>query len=91
MSDDEELSKKQEKNIGKLETFFKSISFLLHYENNKNVTDAISQFQIEHRINMLVMINNKHSFFQNVFFKSKVNQIAIHLNIPFLIIPTKKD
>ncbi|WP_281846746.1 universal stress protein [Olleya namhaensis] len=91
VSDGEELSEEQENNIGKLESLFKSISYLLHKKNNKNVSDAISKFQMEHRINMLVMINNKHSFFQNVFFKSKVNQIGFHLNIPFLVIPTKKD
>ncbi|QXP58337.1 universal stress protein [Olleya sp. HaHaR_3_96] len=91
VSDSQDLSKKQENNIAKLETLLKSISYLLHYKNNKDISDAISQFQIEHRINMLVMINNKHSFFQNVFFKSKVNQIGFHLNIPFLVIPSKKD
>ncbi len=83
------LSKKQEKNKRKLESYFKRISNLFHEVGSQNISDAISNFQLKSRINLLVMINNKHSFFENVFFKTKINQIGFHLNIPFLVIPSK--
>lgn len=85
----ETLSEKQQKNKHKLEVYFKHIAHLFHDVKNNNIDDAINEFQIKARINLLVMINNKHSFFENLFFKSTINQIGFHLNIPFLVIPSK--
>ena len=62
------LSEKQEKNKQKLEELFKKGTYLFHNVSNQNVTEAISKFQLKVRINLLVMINNKHSFFENLFF-----------------------
>jgi nucleotide-binding universal stress UspA family protein len=83
-----DLSEKQEQNRQKLEVYFKHTAHLFHSVSNQNVTQAITNFQLRARINLLVMINNKHSFFENLFFKSKINQIGFHLNIPFLVIPS---
>jgi nucleotide-binding universal stress UspA family protein len=80
---DEQINKKQE-----LETYFKDNSFLYHELKSMNVDEAINKFQISTKTNMLVMINNKHSFFENLFFQSKLKQIGFHLNIPFLVIPS---
>jgi nucleotide-binding universal stress UspA family protein len=84
-----DLSEKQEKNKEKLEGLFKKVAHLFHSVSNQNVTEAISNFQLKVRINLLVLINNKHSFFENLFFKSTINQIGFHLNIPLLVIPSK--
>ncbi|MDO6596129.1 universal stress protein [Oceanihabitans sp. 2_MG-2023] len=85
----ESLSEKQQINKQKLELYFKHVAHLFHDVKNNNVEDAINEFQRKARINFLVMINNKHSFFENLFFKSTINQIGFHLNIPFLVIPSK--
>ncbi|RSK40422.1 universal stress protein [Mangrovimonas spongiae] len=85
----EDLTEYQEQNRKKLEAFFTSVAHLFHEVKNKSVASAISDFQLKSRINLLVMLNNKHSFFENIFFKSKINQIGFHLNIPFLVIPSK--
>jgi nucleotide-binding universal stress UspA family protein len=79
----------QERNRLKLENYFKTIAYLFHDVKNQNIAEAITQFQLKARINLLVMINNKHSFFENLFFKSTINQIGFHLNIPFLVIPSQ--
>ena len=83
------LSETQEKNRKKLENYFKTTAYLFHIMKNQKVAEAISKFQLKARINLLVMINNKHSFFENLFFKSTINQIGFHLNVPFLVIPSK--
>jgi nucleotide-binding universal stress UspA family protein len=83
------LSENQEQNRQKLEIYFKHIAHVFHSVSNQNVTEAIADFQLRVRINLLVMVNNKHSFFENLFFKSTINQIGFHLNIPFLTIPSK--
>ncbi|RZV56152.1 MAG: universal stress protein [Flavobacteriaceae bacterium] len=84
-----DLSEDQEKNRKKLEGYFKGIAHLFHNVSNQTVAGAITEFQLKARVNLLTMINNKHSFFENLFFKSTINQIGFHLAIPFLVIPTK--
>lgn len=83
------LTETQEKNKKKLEAYFKKVAHLFHSVSNQSVTEAITDFQLKVRINLLVMINNKHSFFENLFFKSTINDIGFHLSIPFLVIPSK--
>lgn len=85
-----ELSENQEKNRLKLENYFKKTAHLFHNVSNQNVIEAINYFQLSTRINLLVMINNKHSFFEKLFFKPVINQIGFHINVPFLVIPSRK-
>ncbi|WP_298493602.1 universal stress protein [uncultured Algibacter sp.] len=86
-----DLSEKQLKNKNKLETYLKDTAKLFHSVSGQTVAEAINNFQLKNRINLLVMINNKHSFFENLFFKNAINQIGFHLNIPFLVIPSTKN
>ena len=82
-----DLSEKQEQNKQKLEIYLKNIAHLFHSVSNQNVVEAINNFQSRYRVNLLVMIKSKHSFFENLFFKSITNQMGFHLSIPFLVIP----
>tara|TARA_R110001606_G_scaffold398846_1_gene579219 strand:- start:1396 stop:2238 length:843 start_codon:yes stop_codon:yes gene_type:complete len=84
-----DLSEKQEQNKKKLGLHFKNSAYLFHSVTNQNLPEAIANFQLRTPVNLLVMINNKHSFFENLFFTSKINQIGFKLNIPFLVIPAK--
>lgn len=84
-----DLTEEQEKNKKKLESYFKNIAYLFHSVINEDIPEAITMFQQKTRVNLLAMINNKHSFFENLFFKSTINQIGFHLNIPFLVIPSR--
>ncbi|WP_299112115.1 universal stress protein [uncultured Winogradskyella sp.] len=89
VSTGKDLTFKQINNQLKLETVFKDTPFIYHEFESMNVTDAIDKFQIKAKINLLAMINNKHSFFENLFFRSALNQIGFHLKIPFLVLPAK--
>jgi len=84
-----DLTEKQERNKSKLESMFKHSAFLFHDIKTMDISHAINEFQVKHKINLLAMINNKHSFFENTFFKNTINQIGFHLNVPFLVIPTE--
>lgn len=85
-----DLSETQKTNKKTLEKYFKNNAYLFHNVRNQEVSGAINNFQLKNRINLLVMINNKHSFFENLFFKNTLNQIGFHLNIPFMVIPAKQ-
>jgi len=83
------LTEAQENRKLELEAFFKSTAYIYQDFESMEITSAINQFQVKHKINMLTMTNNKHSFFENIFFHNPINQIGFHLNIPFLVIPSK--
>ncbi len=85
----DELTASQEENKQKLATHFKGISHLFHTVHHHDIGVAISEFQSQSRIDFLAMLNNKHSFFENLFFGSKVKRIGLHLDTPFLVIPAK--
>jgi|SRR5690606_8518113 len=83
------LTETQEHRKMELEKIFKNTAYLFHDFDSMEIVDAISMFQMKYKINLLAMVNNKHSFFENIFFKNTVNQIGFHLNVPFLVIPSK--
>lgn len=85
-----ELSETQQVNKSLLESLLNKTSAIYHSVPDKDLQEAINDFQQGNKIDMLIMINNKHSFFENIFFKSVIKQIGFHLNVPFLVIPTKK-
>lgn len=82
------LSKVQDWNKTQLPTFFKRMAYEFHDIEDMEIPAAINKFQEEHPIDLLVMINNKHSIFENLFFKDTINQIGFYLNVPFLVIPS---
>ncbi|WP_299336446.1 universal stress protein [uncultured Psychroserpens sp.] len=84
-----ELTEEQEQNKHRLLNYLKKTEHLFHIVTHKNIPEAIADFQLKSKINLLVMLNNKHSFFENLFFKSNIKHIGFHLNIPFLVIPSK--
>ena len=85
------LSAMQEKNKLMLQTIFGKMNYEFHDFDDMNIPVAINEFQDAHTVNMLAMINNKQSFFENLFFKDTINQIGFYLNIPFLVIPSKQQ
>ncbi|MCF6348670.1 MAG: universal stress protein [Flavobacteriaceae bacterium] len=84
-----DLSETQNTNKAILEKLFTAIKHTSYRVDDKPIPQAINEFQKSTYIQLLVMINNKHSFFENLFFKPVINQIGFHLNIPFLVIPAK--
>lgn len=69
---------------------FKDINHHFYSVTEKSVTKAIYDFQEENEVDMLVMVNNKHSFFENLLFTPVVNEIGFNVKVPFLVIPSRK-
>jgi len=85
-----ELNDLQKEGKKVLSNYFKNNSIKFHFLGDRDIQQAINEFQNEHDIDMLSMINNKHSFFENLFFKPVVHKIGFHVKIPFLVIPSGK-
>lgn len=84
-----DLTPEQKENQDRLKELIKGTSHLFYDVRNNQIPEAIAEFQVRHKINLLAMINNKHSFFENLFFKSNIKHIGFHLNVPFLVIPSR--
>ncbi|TPN87472.1 universal stress protein [Aquimarina algicola] len=84
------LDKNQKKVKDFLDVYFEENAHVFHLAENVDVIEAVEGFQKKYKINLLIMIHNKHSFFENLLFKPVINQIAYHTNIPFLVIPSEE-
>ena len=51
-----------------------------------NVEKAINHFVKEHEINMIVMVNSRHSYMENILYRSTIERIGLHVEIPFLVL-----
>ncbi|WP_394749370.1 universal stress protein [Spongiimicrobium salis] len=63
---------------------------LCHDVPDNDLLSAINNFQWEHKMNLLVMVRNKHNFFERLFLGSVIKKIGLHVNIPFLVFPFEK-
>ncbi len=86
----ESLSDEQKEHKNFLDGYFKDTAHVFHTAEGVNVVEAIDKFQIKHKINFLAMIHNKHTFFENLLFRPVINQIAYHIQVPFLVIPSEE-
>lgn len=85
-----DLSEKQQENKEKLDKVLNGISHLFHDWPNQEVIQAINNFQLKHKMNLLVMIRNKHTFVERLFIEPVIKKIGFHITIPFMVIPHSK-
>ncbi|MAN58769.1 MAG: universal stress protein, UspA family [Flavobacteriaceae bacterium] len=72
-----------------LNDYFNNTPHEFHIEEDTDVLGAISEYEKKARFNLLVMIHNKHTFFENLLFKPVINQVAYHTQVPFLVLPAQ--
>ena len=86
-----DLSEEQLKNKAKLEGIFGRIAHLFHEMPNQEVITAINNFQQKNKVNLLVMIQNRHTFFERLFLEPVIKKLGFHVTIPFMVIPPHKN
>jgi len=84
-----DLNEEESKNKNTLDKLLSNINNTFYTVKDQEIPLAINEFQKSIYIHLLVMIQNKHTFLENLFFKKVINQIGFHLTIPFLVIPSK--
>lgn len=85
-----ELSQKQLKNKNTLNEILGNIAHGFHEQSNQEVVQAINNFQLKHKMNLMVMIRNKHTFVERLFIDSVIKKIGLNIKIPFMVIPHSK-
>ncbi len=85
-----DLSKQQQENKENLDYYLEDVAHLFHTTPNQEVIQAIDNFQLKYKMNFLVMVQNKHNFFERLFIEPVIKKIGFHIRIPFMVIPHAK-
>lgn len=84
ISKSKRLSKRQIDNKDFLRSELVKLQVNYNNVDSKNVSKAISDYINEAGVDFLVMVNTRHSFLEDMLFRSKVDDICLNTNIPFL-------
>jgi nucleotide-binding universal stress UspA family protein len=82
-----ELTSQQKANKAKLESLIGERTSRYHDVPSQEIIEGINQFQKTAEVQMLVMIQNKHTFLERLFIEPVIKKIGFHVNIPFMVIP----
>ncbi|MEH6513587.1 MAG: universal stress protein [Maribacter arcticus] len=82
----DDLNPVQLKHKEKLEKVL-SKNALFHEVSSNEIIAAINTFQVKQKINLLVMVQNKHTFFERLFIEPVIKKIGFHVTVPFMVIP----
>ena len=52
--------------------------------NRKRITEAINSYISDNGVDMLIMVNTRHSHLENILFQSPIDEISLNIGIPFL-------
>ena len=81
-----DLTASQEENKMALYRRLDGLSTTLTELKGSLMPNAILNYVQKNGIDLLMMMNRKHSFFERIFEKQNVDQIGFHIKIPFLVI-----
>ncbi len=80
------LSLRQQDNKTFLEAAFCDNQIHYHQESEMDVTEAINSSIAKLEIDMLIMVNTRHSYLENVLYKSTIEKVGLQIDIPFLVL-----
>jgi len=60
---------------------------LFHEVPDNGIIEAINAFQVKQKINLLVMVQNKHTFMERLFIEPIIKKIGFHVTVPFMVLP----
>ncbi|MBQ4915935.1 universal stress protein [Maribacter sp. MMG018] len=86
ISDFEDLSHRQLDNKKFLEATLPNAIIHSKRTSVKNKAEAIMEYMDLNQMNLLTMVNSRHSFLEDMLYRSTVDQIALHTPIPFLVL-----
>lgn len=82
-----ELTPQQKENQESLRTLIGERKNRFHDLPSQEIITGINEFQKSQEVQMLAMIQNKHTFLERLFIEPVIKKIGFHVNIPFMVIP----
>ena len=80
------LSLRQEDNREFLKNELQKANLTFETTEEKDKTIAITKYIVHQNIDMLVMVNTRHSHLEDMLMPSTVNTLGLHIKIPFLVL-----
>ncbi|AUP81333.1 universal stress protein [Flavivirga eckloniae] len=84
------LSLRQEDNKAFVAESLRKNNVNFYTVKKKQITRTINAYINEKAIDMLVMVNTRHSHLENILFQSRFDKIGLNINIPFLALQNIK-
>ncbi|WP_296381523.1 universal stress protein [Winogradskyella sp.] len=89
INEEKNLSHLQDYNVAMLKTYLENYPHSFHWmPDYTKKANAIVDFIEELNINILVMINYKHSFIESIINEPVIKKIGFHATVPFFVIPS---
>lgn len=79
------LTEVQKKNKTYLMDYFKTVDPVFEEMKDQYMPNAVHDYIAEHGIDLLTMMNRKHSFLERLLVKQNIDTIGYHVKIPFLV------
>ncbi|GLB51603.1 universal stress protein UspA [Neptunitalea chrysea] len=83
------LNEKQQQSKRAFKDAMADINVVFDEIEDESVQRAIFKYDTMNPVDLLVMIKNKHTFFERLFFGSEINKIGYHTTFPFLVLPSE--
>ena len=83
------LTDAQKKNKATLERMLAAGNSEFHDVPSQEIIEGINNFQKEHKVDLLAMVQNKHTFLERLFLEPIIKKIGFHVSIPFMVMPHK--
>ena len=83
------LTDLQVENRNKLEQLLADIPHKFYELPGQEIIQGINNFQKEYDVQLLMMIQNKHTFIERIFIEPVIKKIGFHVDIPFMVLPHK--
>jgi nucleotide-binding universal stress UspA family protein len=86
ISEAKQLSHRQKNNREFLCCYFEDAKISHIKAPGKDITTVINKTIKNNSIDMLVMVNQRHSYLENLLYRSTIEKIGLEINIPFLVL-----
>jgi nucleotide-binding universal stress UspA family protein len=87
VNEEEGLSAAQKDHKAHLERHLEELEYETVELDGQLMPDAVLRYIEEHPVDLLVMMNRRHSFFERLLLRQNIDQIGFHVQIPFAVIP----
>ena len=80
------LSLRQEDNREFLKNCLKKPKLVFETSPEKDKTIAITKYIVHNNMDMLVLVNSRHSYLEDMLYQSTIDKMGLHVKIPFLVL-----
>lgn len=86
VSDQENLSRRQNDNKEFIAVLMENNRLFFEQISGSDITDSINSYLKKNPMDMLVMVNTRQSYLENILYQSTIERIGLHIDIPFLVL-----